>query len=520
MPENLKKALINPLILCGMLLFSISLLFQHQEGYSYYLTAAQLIFVPSLIYLIVPLRSFEKAIITTGMVAVTVISLDVPFSVSVACAAVYLLYTFWVAWKGFERFLKRGFTNVPEILIDLGFMYLAIGGMWFFAYVSGIDTGFSPMLTWLTGIHFHYSAFMLCVSVGLLGRLKRTRVYHICALIIGTGPITVALGITFSTVIEIISVSLYVLAIYVLTYYSFRISFPRGQAAFVRIPYITLCFTIAWSFLYAYGNFAGQAVVTIPTMLVVHGLLNCVLFGSFTVLGWALHVPESTHQSPHFTVSRIRGKLKETSDPHSGLVDDMSNYIDKEKLPAEVIQFYEQTEQFRLFASVKWAPWFKPLAFFYQLISRKIGQINLPFSSEKVEMTGEILQVDEQLDGRSSPRVWHRRIGDETLFTAIYSSHQTAGQTYMNIALPLPYSSMHGILKLTAKHQQLHLTSAAQGDAGTYLAVGPYLPKLPLHEHFILRETSGKLTATHDMTIFGLHFLHIDYELERMEKVI
>ncbi|WP_227396002.1 YndJ family protein [Jeotgalibacillus aurantiacus] len=520
MPGNLKKALINPLILCGIFLLGISVLVQNHEGHSYYLTAAQLVFVPALIHLIVPLRSFEKVIIAIGMVSVTLISLGMPFSVAVACSAVYLFYTFWVAWKGLERFLKRGFTNVPEILIDLGFMYLAIGGMWFFAHVSGIDTGFSEMLTWLTGIHFHYSAFMLCVSVGLLGRLNMKRVYKICALIIGTGPITVALGITFSTTIEIISVSLYVLAIYILTFYSFRITFPRGQALLVRIPYVTLCFTIAWSFLYAYGNFAGQAVVTIPTMLVVHGLLNCVLFGSFTVIGWALNVPDSTHQSPHFPVSRIRGKLKETGDPHRGLVDEMGNYVDKEKLPAEVVRFYEQTEQFKLSASVKWAPWFKPFAFIYKGISGKIGQINLPYSSQKVEMTGDILLVDEQLDSRSRPRVWHRRIGEETVFTAIYSSHQTAGQTYMNIALPLPFSTMHGILKLTAKNGKLHLTSAAEGDAGTYLAIGPYLPKLPLHERFVLQETCGKLTATHDMTIFGLHFLHIDYEIERREEAV
>lgn len=153
------------------------------------------------------------------------------------------------------------------------------------------------------------------------------------------------------------------------------------------------------------------------------------------------------------------------------------------------------------------------MAFIYQFVSRKMGQLNLPFSSSQVEMTGEVLLVDAQLDGRSKPRVWKRKIGAETVFVAIYSKHQSDGATYMNIALPLPFSSMHGILQLTAEDERLHLTSIGSGDAGTYLALGRYVFKLPLHENFIIREHNGNLTATHDMTLLGLHFLHIDYDI-------
>ncbi len=467
--------------------------------------------------MIVKLRKLDKLILAVGMAAVTSLSFNMPYPAALICAFIYLLVTFWIAGKGMDRFLKRGFSNTAELMIDLGLIYIAVGGMWFLAYIGRFDTGFSEMTTWLTAIHFHYSAFMLCISVGLIGRVQMTKLYKICALIIATGPMTVAIGITFSHTIEIISVSLSVMAIYAMTFYAFRLKFPLAQAIIVRIPFVTLCATILGSFLYAYGNFSGNTVVTIPTMLIVHGFLNCLLFGSFTVIGWALHVPATTHKPFSFPVSNIRGKLKMTGVPHKGLVDELDHYVDTRKLPIKIIDFYEQTGRFQLFASVKWATWFKPFAFIYQFISRKMGQLNLPFSSAQMEMTGEVLLVDEQLDGRTKPRVWKRMIGKEAVFVAIYSKHQSNGETYMNIALPLPFCSMHGILKLSVQNKRLNLTSNGDGDSGTYLAIGRYILKLPLHENFTINEKNGDLIATHDMTLFGLHFLHIDYVIK--EKI-
>lgn len=89
----------------------------------------------------------------------------------------------------------------------------------------------------------------------------------------------------------------------------------------------------------------------------------------------------------------------------------------------------------------------------------------------------------------------------------------------MNVALPLPFSSMHGILQAAVENERLYLTSDGEGDTGTYLAVGRYLFQLPLHESFVIREVDDHLLATHDMTLFGLHFLHIDYVIkEKMTK--
>lgn len=512
---SLVKAFRNPLSLLGIVLLCVTVLIGNEYSYLMYLTVAQLIFVPTVVQLIVRLKRSEQMILAVGMVAVTVLYFEpsIPL-LEVICAVLYFLSTCIIAKKGLERFLNRGFTNLAEIMIDAGFLYIAIGGAWYFASIAQIDTGFSPIITWLTAIHFHYSGFLLCVSLGLFGRLYTRKLYQSIALIILSGPLLVALGITFSTVIEMLSVTLYVLAIFILFVMTFQVRMPMIQAISIRLTIGALCFTIIWSFLYAYGNYSGQVIVDIPNMLDFHGKINCFVFGTLTVIGWAVNVPPSRQQAFTFPVSEIRGKLQVVGDTHPGLVDQLSDFLDTKNLPESISHFYEQTADYRLFASVKWRLWFKPFAFIYQWISRRMQQLNLPFHSDVVEMTGKIHLVDEYKDKRQKPRVWKRTSNDKTVFVAIYSQHTSHGKTYMNIALPLPFSTMMGILSLEEQNSALHLASKGETDAGVYLAIGRYTLKLPLEEHFIIQEKGDTLIATHDMTIFGLHFLHIDYSIK------
>ncbi|KOS68582.1 hypothetical protein AEA09_08480 [Lysinibacillus contaminans] len=513
---NLRNNLFSPVLLLGMVLTVVCYLFSKQPDYMMLLTIAQLLFVPAMLKMVVPLRKGEDAILVVMMIAVTMLHWWSDGGIAIVLALVYLCYTAFVALQGVKRFLQRGFTNIAEIAIDVGLVYLFVGGLWFFAFTAQIDTGFTPLITWLTGIHFHYSACLLAISVGLFGRLHQSKWYNALVVILLAGPMLVAIGITFSTIVEVVSVVLYIVAIYWLFILAMKTRFPGGQRLFLCISYGAVCVTILWSLLYAFGNLIGTSIVGIPDMLKFHGFFNCVLFGGVGVFAWALVVPKSAQSVYTFPVSKIRGKLAETGVEHPGLVDDLSDYVDTSKLPLAISHFYEQTHKYKLTASVQWSTWFKPFAFIFQGISRWMQQLNLPFSSQPIEMTGAIVQVDEQLDGRKSPRAWIRKMEGQTIFVAIYSQHTTAQTTYMNIALPLPFSTMIGVLYLFEENGELHLTSKHTEDAGIYLAIRDFLFKLPLHEHFTItatRETS--MTAIHTMRIFGLPFLRIDYEIER-----
>lgn len=491
------------------------------KPYLLMLTAAQLIFVPLMLQLIIETK--RKHIIFIWIMMFSILLLEVVSSNTgkLVFALIYVFFTFFVALYGLKRFFKRGFTNWAELSIDIGLIYLFIGGLWFFAYITGIDTGFSPLITWLTAIHFHYSAFLFPVSLGFFGRLHESKWYRLTVLIILAGPMLVAIGITFWPILEFISVMLYIFAIYCLIILAFRTRFPsKFQAILIRLSYSALGITILFSLLYAANNAFGHGVVSIHFMLTYHGIFNCFIFGMLGVLGWVLAPPKTKQDVWHFPVSQIRGSLKRTGKQHPGLVDDLSEFVDVKALPKTIIHFYEHTDQYHLFASVNWSAWFKPLAVCYKIISAQMQQLNLPLSSSLTEMTFKIRAVDPILDGRKNPRVWIRQVKGNTVFTAIYSQHETKGRTYMNIALPLPYSSMVGILHLKAIDGSLILSSEGEGDSGIYLAAGKTLFKLPLSEHFFIHETGpGTLSAHHKMRIFGIPFLKIDYTIIQKKRL-
>ncbi len=138
-------------------------------------------------------------------------------------------------------------------------------------------------------------------------------------------------------------------------------------------------------------------------------------------------------------------------------------------------------------------------------------------------MYGSIIGVNDEKDGRENVRAWLRENeAGESIFLALYSKHTHKNETYMNIALPLPYSNMTGILKVCNDSNDLIITSKlrenSKGDEGIYLHTGFFTIRLPLTEIFIIKEGKGHmLTAHHKMWIFGVKFLEIDYEIKKIE---
>ncbi|MEK5037576.1 YndJ family protein [Sporosarcina sp. FSL K6-3457] len=500
------------------------------------LTVAQLVYVPIALRLIwIKFDWFAKRYWYFAIPAYTAVALlqITPASKwDILLAAVYLLFTIVIALYGLSRFFNRGFSNIEEFSIDAGLIYVALGGAWFFAYITGINTGFSPLITWLTGIHFHYSAFLLPIFMGFAGRLYKPRLYGAVCSIILASPMIVAIGITFSRWIELLSVILYIIGLGGLIFIAWKTPFTNTlQKWMVRMSFGALGVTIIFSLLYALGNGFGLTAVDIDFMLRFHGVLNCLVFALCGIVGWSLSTPTTSFDGPTFPVSHIRGKWmigeqildNKVDTNHSGLVDDMDVYQCVTISPG-IIHFYENTTDYRLFTTVKWRTWFKPVAFLYALISRQTQQINLPVHNRQVEMTGDVLALRDGVDGRKNVRAWVRKIDKNTAFVALYAEHTHAGRTYMNIALPLPFSTMTGILELHQVGNELQLTSkkisSPNSDAGIYLSwKANHLFKLPIEENFMVREMAdGTLLARHSMWLFSLPFLTIEYLIHHKER--
>ena len=536
MKENLKNAAPYKVILLPICLFLVVVLFGNNPWHSLMLTAAQLVYVPLCLKLILQQEDwFYKFYKFSGWIAYVAImalhTVQQPYLKSIV-GSIWLIFTVLIGIYGLTRFLQRGFSNLEEFMIDMGLMYLPIGGAWFFAYLMDINTGFSPMMTWLTAVHFHYSSFLLPIFTGFLGRLVlTTKLYLAASLIIIFSPILVAIGISFSIWIEVVSVFIYIFGIYGLVVLAFNTNFNSiTQKWLIRVSFFSLAITILFSLAYALGNLIGKPI-SIDFMLRSHGILNSFFFAFFGLIGWSLRIPPAKRRKITFPVSQIKGgrvigdtiligNMDSTAD-YPGLVDTMKIYepdISTETIAPTIIDFYEHTQDYRLFATVKWQPWFKPFAFIYRMVSKYMKQLNLPLSGKKAEMTGEIVPIQEKRDGRIKPRAWVRRIDQEVTFLALYSLHKKGDRTFMNIALPLPWTSMIGILELKQTGNQLQLTSKrlkkADADSGIYLSLGNSLFQLPLEEMFQVTETQkGILKAHHQMWILSIPFLSIEYEI-------
>ncbi|MBR7795115.1 hypothetical protein GT022_03530 [Agaribacter marinus] len=537
MKGSLKAMTFFKVACMNSVLFILIILYGEDSWYLLILSAAQLIFVPYMLHIILKeqrgwIPTFYPYFGIVASIAIFVLQITQDSPIDTILATIYFMFTIMLAILGVNRFLHRGFVHVEEFLIDIGLIYMVIGGAWFVAHEAQIDTGFSPIITWLTANHFHYSAFLLPVSVGLLGRVHQSKWYPLVATIIIISPMVVALGITFSVILEFVSVILYIIGIYGLIGLSFQTSFQNTfQKWFVRISYSALGISILFSLIYALGNLSERFFISIDFMILFHGLINIILFAGIGTIGWLVAPPLSKQREIVFPISKIRGSVvvdeailngKTDEQSYNGLIDSMKQFaydIDTETLSNTIIDFYENTKSYRLFAEVYWHHWFLPLAIIYRQISRFIKQLNLPLSSRYNEMTGDIHGIADHIDGRSNTRAWVRKISQETVFVALYSHHQSGERTYMNIALPLPRTSMIGILELNQQGEHLQLTSkkvrTTKADSGIYLVIRNRLFRLPIEETFDVEEVEeGLLKARHRMWLFSIPFLHINYRIE------
>lgn len=87
-------------------------------------------------------------------------------------------------------------------------------------------------------------------------------------------------------------------------------------------------------------------------------------------------------------------------------------------------------------------------------------QIHLRMGNRLEVMHGEVVSIKDEKDGSNDARAWIRKNEqNETIFVALYSQREHTGETYMNIALPLPYANMTGMLKLRNDKKKLIITS-------------------------------------------------------------
>lgn len=213
----------------------------------------------------------------------------------------WLAFTGVAALWGLTRPRAHEWTNVAELCLTAGMLYLPVGGVWLVAARLGVGLlGFGEPLVSLTAVHFHYAGFAALVIAGLTGRALAAlpkspkRIYQLVAVGLIAGMALVAAGITVSPLLEVVAAVVFAASLIGLVALQVRCILP-GVA---RLPQIlfggsALMAVIAMlaAVTYAVSEFTGGDLITLAQMLRVHGEVNALGFVLCNLLAWTVVHP-------------------------------------------------------------------------------------------------------------------------------------------------------------------------------------------------------------------------------------
>jgi hypothetical protein len=255
---------------------------------------------------------YNVAVVAQPIGAVLVlVSLVVPSgSTEARLAAIpWVFVTSLLGLTALARTLDRGVWPLSETVIDAGFAYSIVGAVAVVLHQFGITFWFEPVIILLTAVHFHYAGFVLPVLTGIAGRALDEQLGTMFRLLTGIvliGPAIIAVGISFSPVVEVLAVSVFTVAVAVLGgYVVVRVApaRPRLQGVFVAVSAVVLPASMVLALAYGLSTYTGINLLglDISTMIELHGVLNAVGFALIGVVGWRIAVPSRhTGSSDHY----------------------------------------------------------------------------------------------------------------------------------------------------------------------------------------------------------------------------
>jgi hypothetical protein len=225
-----------------------------------------------------------------------------------ALAAFWLIVCARISLIGLNRLITRGLRSLEELCIDAGLIYLSIGGAWLVASRLGIrPMNFGDTIVLLTAVHFHYAGLAAPVIAGLAGRALKdpgraaATAYRLGAAAVIAGPALVALGITLSPLVEVISATILALGLLLIAGVMVLSISPRMRSRVARVLIVisaaSLVATMALAWEYALGEFLERPLIEIPLMAQTHGIVNVFGFSLCGLAGLLLEARAATMNS-------------------------------------------------------------------------------------------------------------------------------------------------------------------------------------------------------------------------------
>lgn len=210
--------------------------------------------------------------------------------------------------------------------------------------------------------------------------------------------------------------------------------------------------------------------------------------------------------------------------------------FDPDAVAPAVREFYERTGDYRMTYRVRWGRGFRLGARLAGRLTSRIEQLNLPGGGSGWRpLRGRFVAVDVPDDPREAVRGWVREnVAGEAVFVALYGAHETDGERFVNIAVPLPGGNLSTVLRprnVGEDGDAIEWTTEGGGDPGLFVVTRVGAFRLPVGQRFVVRRATdaengaggegpsadASMTATHEMWVLGATFLRIDYRTERRE---
>jgi|GEM_PF-424513 hypothetical protein len=468
-----------------------------------------------------------------------------------ALAAAWVVVTGVLATFALLRLRAHGVTPLSALLVDAAFAYAVVGAVALVLSRLGITFHFSAAIIHLTAIHYHYAGFVLPVVAGLTGRFVedtypddslRRGTFRATGAIVLAGMVVIAIGITASPLVEVVSVAFFTVAVAVFAVLSLSLV-PRilrddggvggeGTARVVltssllAVASASVVATMAFAVGYGWSAYTGETVVSLATMIAWHGTVNAVGFAAAGLGAWFLLAPDSRARRVDAPFSRLRSRWRVGADYPgrtgvagecvAGEMDDFDAFarddFDTTRVAPAVRAFYERTSEYRMGVTADWHRPFRTGAAVAAVVTSAVEQLNLPGPREHGTvrvLENELFAVaDDSAGGEGAAwsedriedaRFWLRTDvdTDEAVFVAVYgsqgvdsSSGVDDGDRDVNIAVPLPASTLSTVLRMDAlaladrDDVGVTLTTRAPGHPGLYLSVPSVDVRLPMHQRF------------------------------------
>ena len=206
-------------------------------------------------------------------------------------------WTALLAFEGLTRLLARyrnhGLPGLAsgELAVIAGLVFPLVGSVWLLADRLGVELlGFDALFVRLTAVHFHHAGLSLPLMAGLLARERPEGVVRYAALTIVLAVPLVALGITFSPLLEVVGSLMTASAASVVGLGLLARSrelevIPALLSALAGAALLgAMCFAAS----YAIGEYRAVPWPDIISMIQLHGAVNALGFGLLGAWSWYL----------------------------------------------------------------------------------------------------------------------------------------------------------------------------------------------------------------------------------------